>query len=284
MRSVAVATSGSVEAMISDPDARVALIIEDDADVRQLLVMTLGMNGFTTVEAENGRQGVALVKERQPDLVTLDLNLPDIDGVEVCRQIRPLTDAYVIMITARQDEIDRLIGLESGADDFVIKPFSPREVGARVNAMFRRPRSSVRGGAQQGGGQEDDDASAPAASSTPSPSEAPAAAPQHVDGLLVHGPLSIDAEGRVAMLDGVELPLTRIEFDLLATLISGPRRVWQRETLLSRIWGDGWVNDQHLVEVHIRNLRKKLGEDTKAPRFIRTVRGVGYRMVPASTD
>ncbi|MDQ0736629.1 response regulator transcription factor [Arthrobacter agilis] len=261
--------------MTSDPHTRVALIIEDDADVRQLLVMTLGMNGFTTIEAENGRQGVALVRERRPDLVTLDLNLPDIDGVEVCRQIRPLTDAYVVMITARQDEIDRLIGLEIGADDFVVKPFSPREVGARVNAMFRRPRSTGANGSQSPSGAEEP---LPAAAV----GAAGAAAPAQVENLLTHGPLTIDAEGRIAMLDGVELPLTRIEFDLLATLVSGPRRVWQRETLLSRIWGDGWINDQHLVEVHIRNLRKKLGEDTKAPRFIRTVRGVGYRMMPPS--
>ena len=275
MHSVAGATSGRVLAMTPDPDARVALIIEDDADVRQLLVMTLGMNGFTTVEAENGRQGVALVRDRRPDLVTLDLNLPDIDGVEVCRQIRPLTDAYVIMITARQDEIDRLIGLEIGADDFVVKPFSPREVGARVNAMFRRPRSTVRDDSQPRPGTE---------AAGPQPVAAAPAAPEPVAGMLTHGSLSIDTEGRIAMLDGVELPLTRIEFDLLATLVSGPRRVWPRETLLARIWGDGWVNDQHLVEVHIRNLRKKLGEDTKAPRFIRTVRGVGYRMMPPSAD
>ncbi|MEC5199525.1 two-component system OmpR family response regulator [Arthrobacter sp. PL16] len=280
MRSVAVRSSGSVSVMTSDPDARVALIIEDDADVRQLLVMTLGMNGFTTIEAETGRQGVALVREHQPDLVTLDLNLPDIDGVEVCRQIRPLTDAYVIMITARKDEIDRLIGLEIGADDFVVKPFSPREVGARVNAMFRRPRSTVRNVSQPLLGADPDEAS-PA--SVVTATAAPAIAEQ-VEGLLVHGTITIDTEGRIATLDGTELPLTRIEFDLLATLVSVPRRVWQRETLLSRIWGDGWVNDQHLVEVHIRNLRKKLGEDTKAPRFIRTVRGVGYRMMPSSLD
>jgi two-component system OmpR family response regulator len=260
-----------------DSDSRVALIIEDDADVRQLLAMTLGMNGFTVIEAGTGRQGVALVRERRPDLVTLDLNLPDIDGVEVCRQIRPVTDAYVIMITARQDEIDRLIGLEIGADDFVVKPFSPREVSARVNAMFRRPRSTVRNVTQQL--LETPDVGDPLPVTTPA-----SAAEQPTEGMLVHGPLTIDTEGRIAQLDGVELPLTRIEFDLIATLVSGPRRVWQRETLLSRIWGEGWVNDQHLVEVHIRNLRKKLGEDTKAPRFIRTVRGVGYRMMPPGAD
>ncbi|WP_104181224.1 response regulator transcription factor [Arthrobacter sp. B0490] len=263
--------------MTSDPHARVALIIEDDADVRELLVMTLGMNGFTTFEAENGRQGVALVREHRPDLVTLDLNLPDIDGVEVCRQIRPLTDAYVVMITARQDEIDRLIGLEIGADDFVVKPFSPREVGARVNAMFRRPRSTGRDGSQPRPGAGTAEASQPAGVAT-----ATVGQPAQAGNLLTHGPIDVDTEGRIALLDGVELPLTRIEFDLLATLVSGPRRVWQRETLLARIWGDGWINDQHLVEVHIRNLRKKLGEDTKAPRFIRTVRGVGYRMIPPS--
>lgn len=262
--------------MTSEPAARVALIIEDDADVRQLLVMTLGMNGFTTIEAGSGREGVALVRGRRPDLVTLDLNLPDIDGVEVCRQIRPLTDAYIIMITARQDEIDRLIGLEIGADDFVVKPFSPREVGARVNAMFRRPRNAASAEPQQAGTVDAAPVGSPAAGVTP--------APEPVEGLLVHGPIEIDTEGRIAMLDGAELPLTRIEFDLLATLVSGPRRVWQRETLLAKIWGDGWVNDQHLVEVHIRNLRKKLNEDTKAPRFIRTVRGVGYRMIPPSAD
>jgi DNA-binding response OmpR family regulator len=198
--------------------------------------------------------------------------------VEVCRQIRPLTDAYVIMITARQDEIDRLIGLEIGADDFVVKPFSPREVSARVNAMFRRPRSTVRSVSQPLLGPGGEGTEAPqGASATPS-------VRGPVEGFLTHGAISIDTEGRIATLDGAELPLTRIEFDLLATLVSGPRRVWQRETLLSRIWGEGWVNDQHLVEVHIRNLRKKLGEDTKAPRFIRTVRGVGYRMMPPSSE
>ena len=281
MYSAVPGSSGTVVAMTSGPDSdsRVALIIEDDADVRQLLVMTLGMNGFTTIEAETGRQGVALVRERRPDLVTLDLNLPDIDGVEVCRQIRPVTDAYVIMITARQDEVDRLIGLEIGADDFVVKPFSPREVGARVNAMFRRPRNTVRNVSQPLLETADAGRSTPVAAPPPPP-----VAVEPAEGVLVHGPITIDTEGRMAQLDGVELPLTRIEFDLLATLVSGPRRVWQRETLLSRIWGEGWVNDQHLVEVHIRNLRKKLGEDTKAPRFIRTVRGVGYRMMPPSAD
>ncbi|WP_026532021.1 response regulator transcription factor [Arthrobacter sp. H41] len=231
---------------------RTALVVEDDQDIRDLLSATLRMNGFLTFEAPNGHEGLALVRAHQPDLITLDLNLPDLDGVEVCRQARALSDAYIVMVTARQEEIDRLIGLEIGADDFIGKPFSPREFSARVSAMFRRPRT----GPQQ------------------------AVPPSDGNAVLRHDGLLVDVEGRVVTLDGVELALTRIEFDLLETLLTGAQRVWTRESLLSRVWGDGWGQDHHLVEVHIRNLRKKLGEDASTPRFIRTVRGVGYRMIP----
>lgn len=250
--------------MDNDSFERTAVVVEDDSDIRELLVLTLSMVGFKVIETASGRDALALVREHQPDLVTLDLNLPDLDGMEVCRQLRPQTNAYIVMITARVEEIERVLGLEIGADDFIVKPFSPREVRARVAAMFRRPRSFVdpasRPGnaAETGGAVEGDSA------------------------VVVHGGLSVDVDGRVARLDGEELPLTKIEFDLLATLITGSRRVWTRETLLERVWGAGWTDDHHLVEVHIRNLRKKLGEDTKAPRFIRTVRGVGYRMMPPS--
>ncbi|MEG9249868.1 response regulator transcription factor [Arthrobacter sp. Soc17.1.1.1] len=237
---------------------RTALIIEDDPDIRELLATTLRMNGFTTVEASSGLEGLAALAEHSPDLITLDLNLPDLDGVEVCRQCRASTDAYIVMVTARQDEIDRLIGLEIGADDFIGKPFSPRELSARVSAMFRRPRTGA----------------------GPGPAPVPVS-----DGnaLLRHNDLTMDVEGRVVALDGQELALTRIEFDLLETLLTGAQRVWTREALLNRVWGEGWSQDHHLVEVHIRNLRKKLGEDTSNPRFIRTVRGVGYRMTPGDT-
>lgn len=232
---------------------RTALIVEDDPDIRELLATTLRMNGFTVVEAASGHDGLTALKEHQPDLITLDLNLPDLDGVEVCRQCRAISDAYIVMVTARQDEIDRLIGLETGADDFIGKPFSPRELSARVSAMFRRPRT----------GQ------APAMQEQPAGNE-----------MLRHNDLVMDVEGRVVTLHGQELALTRIEFDLLETLLTGAHRVWTREALLNRVWGDGWSQDHHLVEVHIRNLRKKLGEDMSSPRFIRTVRGVGYRMMP----
>ncbi|MFJ6002220.1 response regulator [Arthrobacter sp. NPDC092385] len=239
--------------MSDSTSQRTALIVEDDPDIRDLLATTLRMNGFLIIEAASGLDGLAALKEHKPDLITLDLNLPDLDGVEVCRQCRAVSDAYIVMVTARQDEIDRLIGLEIGADDFIGKPFSPRELSARVSAMFRRPRTGT-------------------VNSSPEGNE-----------VLRHNNLTMDVEGRVVTLDGQELALTRIEFDLLETLLTGAQRVWTREALLNRVWGDGWSQDHHLVEVHIRNLRKKLGEDMSNPGFIRTVRGVGYRMMPGDS-
>jgi DNA-binding response OmpR family regulator len=227
-----------------------AVIVDDDADIRALIAELLRQSGFEVTEAASGTDGIAAVREVQPDVVTLDLNLPDLDGIEVCRRIREITDAYVVMLTARPDEIDRLMGLEIGADDYLTKPFSPRELRARIAAMLRRPRSGT--------------------GSVPAPG-APAES-------VRHGGLEVDIEGRLAMLDGVELDLTRTEFDLLATLLSGPRRVWPRETLLRTVWGTDWISDGHLVEVHMANLRRKLGDDPRSGRYIRTVRGVGYRL------
>ncbi|MEO6503236.1 MAG: response regulator transcription factor [Jatrophihabitantaceae bacterium] len=227
-----------------------AVIVDDDADIRALIGELLRQSGFEVTEAATGAEGIAAVREVEPDVVTLDLNLPDLDGIEVCRRIREITDAYVVMLTARPDEIDRLMGLEIGADDYLTKPFSPRELRARIAAMLRRPRSV--------GGSVAELASTPET--------------------VRHGGLEIDIEGRLALLDGVELDLTRTEFDLLATLLSGPRRVWPRETLLRTVWGTEWVSDGHLVEVHMANLRRKLGDDPRSGRYIRTVRGVGYRL------
>ncbi|HEY7047297.1 MAG TPA: response regulator transcription factor [Jatrophihabitantaceae bacterium] len=234
---------------MSEPD-RQALVVEDDADIRALLVEVLVQAGFVVDTTASGRDAVARVRRDDPDLVTLDLGLPDLDGVEVCRQLRGAgSDAYVIMLTARDEEIDRLIGLEIGADDYLSKPFSPRELRARAMAMMRRPRRVSR-------------------------ADAPDAA------VFELGELRVDAEAHVAALSGVELDLTRTEFDLLATMVSNPRRVWTRETLLSKVWGSDWVRDAHLVEVHIGNLRRKLGDDSRSGRWIRTVRGVGYRLGP----
>ncbi|WP_134767617.1 response regulator transcription factor [Nocardioides sp. 1609] len=243
---------------------RRAVVVEDDEDIRVLIEFTLGTQGFDVRAAANGLDGVALVRSFDPDLVTLDLGLPGIDGIETCRRIREVTDAYVVMITARDDEIDRLLGLETGADDFLSKPFSIRELKARVNALFRRPRRSP--GARQ---------------ADPVASPAPAAAHGHE--ILQHGLLRVDVDGRRAFRADDELALTRTEFDLLAELMRNPARVWTREALLRSVWGTEWVSDTHLVEVHIGNLRRKLGESAGAPPFIKTVRGVGYRMDSAAT-
>jgi DNA-binding response OmpR family regulator len=222
-----------------------ALVVEDAADVRLLLREVLRKSGFEVWEAAEGRAALAKVDEVQPDLITLDLTLPDIDGIEVCRQLRGMTDAYVIMLTARLEETDRLVGLEVGADDYMTKPFSPREFQARVAAMFRRPR-----GAESGRRRSE---------------------------TLTFGDLVVDRESREVRLADRPVDLTRIEFDLLALLVSNPRRVWERETLTRRVWRTEWLGDDHVIDVHIANLRRKLGDDARAGRWIRTVHGVGYR-------
>lgn len=233
------ASSVPMEAASDRP--RRAVVVEDDADIRDLIVHTLQEQGFEVTAVGDGRAGVEAVSDHAPDLVTLDLGLPEMDGIEVCRRIRQTSDAYIVMITARGDEIDRLLGLETGADDFMPKPFSPRELQARVNAMFRRPRPLV-------------DA---AAATT-----------------LVHGDLRVELGPRRALRDGEELVLTRTEFDLLAELMRSPAQVISREELLRAVWGTAWVGDTHVVEVHVGNLRRKLG----GSRYIRTIRGIGYRM------
>ena len=227
-----------------------ALVVEDDDDMRSLIEFTLSTQGFDVIAVGTGIAGVDAVREHDPDLVTLDLGLPGIDGIEACRRIREISDAYVVMITARDDEVEKLIGLETGADDYLAKPFSPRELNARVNAMFRRPRRA-----------------------TPAPGAA-----DNGHEVLRHGRVRVDVDGRRAFLDGAELSLTRTEFDLLTELMRTPARVWTREALLRSVWDTEWTTDTHLVEVHVGNLRRKLGEGPGAPRLIRTVRGVGYRM------
>ena len=271
---------------------RRAVVVEDDADVRVLLARTLQRHGFDVAEAATGAEGLRLAREQAPDVVTLDLNLPDLDGTEVCRRLREFSNAYIVMITGRIEEIDELIGLQIGADDYISKPFSPRTVQARIEAMFRRPRTLSSNGGQQR-------AEAPATPSEPLaqtgryPAPAPdagpvsgtvlgpsaGAAPAFDPRRIAHGALVVDLDARLVELDGQELPLTRTEFDLLALLVGSPRRVWTREMLLRSVWGDEWASDEHLVEVHVGNLRRKLGDRGRNPRFIRTVRGVGYGMM-----
>jgi DNA-binding response OmpR family regulator len=227
-----------------------AVVVEDDDDIRELLTEVLGHAGFSVESSASGRQGLDLVRRVDPDLITLDLGLPDLDGMEVCRQLRGSgCDSYIIMLTARVEEVDRLIGLEIGADDYLTKPFSTRELRARASAMLRRPRRL--------GGRDKESENEP---------------------VLRFGDLEADVDARVVTLAGTELDLTRTEFDLVAILLSNPRRVWTRETLLRRVWGTEWTGDSHLVEVHMGNLRRKLGDDSRNGRWIRTVRGVGYRL------
>jgi DNA-binding response OmpR family regulator len=228
---------------------RTALVIEDAADIRLLVSDTLRQAGFAPLGAATGAQGLALARRRSPDLVTLDLTLPDIDGIEVCRQLRAVSNAYVVMLTARTEETDRLIGLEVGADDYLVKPFSPRELRARVGAMFRRPRLADPGGAAR---------------------HEPAS-------VLEIGGLSVDRESREVTLDGTPVALTRTEFDLLEAFMSRPRRVWERESLARRVWHTDWPGDDHVIDVHVANLRHKLGENAQEGHWVQTVRGVGYR-------
>jgi len=227
--------------------------------MRSLIELTLSTQGFDVMAVESGLDGVEAVRNHNPDLVTLDLGLPGIDGIEACRRIREISDAYVVMITSRDDEVERLIGLETGADDFLSKPFSPRELNARVNAMFRRPRRGPQ-------------------SAVAAPGNAGSTSPGAENEILRHGVLTVDVDGRRAFQEDTELSLTRTEFDLLTELMRTPARVWTREALLRSVWDTEWATDTHLVEVHIGNLRRKLGEGKGLTRLIRTVRGVGYRM------
>ena len=224
--------------------APVALLIEDSKEYALIGTKLLQREGFDVVVAHDGETGLRLARSRQPELVLLDVGLPGVDGFEVCRRLRDFSDAYLIMVTGRGDEVDRVVGLTVGADDYVTKPFSARELAARIAAMRRRPRA--------------------------------AADP----GVWDFGPLRVDVAARETTLDGRLLDLTKVEFDLLAKLASEPRRAFTRAQLLEGVWGTDWYGDDHFVDVHIGNLRKKLGESGSSPRFVHTVRGVGFRFEP----
>ncbi len=230
--------------------ALTALVVDDEAHLRDLVRGYLEREGFTVFVAGDGRTALDLARRHTPVVVVLDLMLPEIDGLEVCRRLRVFSDAYVIMLTAKAEEIDRIVGLEVGADDYLTKPFSPRELVARIRAMLRRPRQSTT-------------ANSALLPDTP--------LPQHF------GDMQIDHGRREVTLQDEVIPLTTIEFTLLTTLATHPGMVFTRPQLLERVWGQDYFGDDHVVDVHIANLRKKLGDDPGAPRFIETVRGVGYR-------
>ncbi len=226
---------------------RRALVVEDEQELARLVGSYLERDGFEVTVVHDGLQAVASSREVDPDVVVLDLGLPGLDGVEVCRRLRTFSDAYVVMLTARSDEVDTLIGLSVGADDYLTKPFSPRELVARIQAMLRRPRPLGH-----------------AAGNAGSP--------------LSFGDLAIDLEGREVWLADRAVPLTRTEFDLLATLARRPGMAFSRRQLIDAVWGPSWVGDEHLVDVHVGHLRHKLGDPAADGRYVRTVRGIGYRM------
>ncbi|MCT1430752.1 response regulator transcription factor [Brachybacterium muris] len=223
------------------------LVVEDEAPLADLVATYLARDDYEVEVIGDGRTAIQRSREWDPAVIVLDLGLPGADGVEVCRAVRTFSDCYIIMLTARAEEIDKLIGLSVGADDYLTKPFSARELVARVGVMMRRPRQSA--------------TDASSAQQT-----------------LTFGPLTIDVAGRDVLLDGELIELTRTEFDVLATLASRPEMVFSRGQLIESVWGTGWIGDDHLVDVHIGHVRRKLGDDPAEPRFIRTVRGVGYRM------
>ncbi|CAB4927476.1 unannotated protein [freshwater metagenome] len=240
-----------------------ALVVEDDPDISSALVETLEGAGFRVTSARDGRQAVEVAAGDPPDLVTLDLTLPHMDGIEVCRRIRESSDCYIVIVSARSDEVDKLIGLEVGADDFVLKPFSPRELRARVAALFRRPRSAG----------TTDDASASSTLHVPSPSQ-PADEPSTIS---AGAGLVINSARREVQVDGAIVDLTRIEYDVLEYLATHLSRVCTREEMVLAIWSSALTHDHHLVDVHVANLRGKLRRHSDAT-WIHTIRGIGYRM------
>ncbi len=231
---------------IEEGSGPVALVVDDAPEFRELVGSVLRREGFRVYLAEDGANALEVAAKVAPDVVVLDIGLPGIDGVEVCRRLRTFSDAYVVMLTGRQDEVDKLIGLSVGADDYVTKPFSSRELVARIRAMLRRPRT---------GGDV-----------------------RPTGGVRRFGDLEIDPGAREVRMAGTVVELTRIEFDILDALSARPRVALTRSQLLERVWGPGWFGDDHLVDVHMSKLRQKLGDDPRTPRHLKTVRGVGYRL------
>lgn len=321
-------------------EQRIAVVIEDDADIRNLLRTILVQSGFSPILTSNGEDGIEAVRVHDPVLTTLDVQMPGMDGFAVAKRLREFSSTYIIMLTGQTDEIDVIQGLDSGADDYLVKPFRPRELRARVDSLLRRPRHV---GAEAPGGT---DAPPPAVAASPTapvtaPVEAPVEAPvpvmpppAPVQATPVQQPaapveviaaqaaptappvaqqpaplpgggsagispagegsghevldwkgLRVDRATRVATVDGSMIDLTRSEFDLLAALLASGRRVRSKADLVLTLRGEGYVTtyyvndaDKRAVEVHMANLRRKIGDSSTTPRWIETVRGVGYRL------
>ena len=231
---------------LSEHSARI-LLVDDEQSIQTLLSYPLRKEGYEVVQATDGRQALERFDEQPFDLVVLDLMLPRVDGLEVCRRLRAKSSVPIIMLTAKSEEIDKVVGLELGADDYITKPFSLREFSSRIKAALRRAEMSR-----------------PAQTA---PDEAP----------LQVGELRIDFPKRSVRIRGGDAPLTYVEFEILSALARAPGRVFTRDMLLARIWGDSAYRDPRTIDVHIRHLREKVEADPKDPEYLFTVRGVGYR-------
>jgi two-component system OmpR family response regulator len=227
---------------------RTVLVVDDDPHIRQLLVFALEKAGLAAREAADGEAALAAVEHTRPDLVVLDINMPKLDGLEVCRRLRAQGDLPILFLSSRDDEIDRVLGIELGGDDYVVKPFSPREVVARVGAILRRANGS-------------------AATADP-------AGPAQT-----HGRLELDSDGWTARFDGREAPLTVTEFQILRTLLSAPSRVFSRDAIIDRLHGPGFAITDRTIDSHVRNLRAKFTE-LGGHDVVETKPGVGYRLGP----
>ena len=224
------------------------LVVDDEAGIRDLVSTYLRNDGFDVDEATDGEEALDRFGRHPPDLVVLDLRLPGIDGFDVLREFRRTSNVYVIMLTARSEETDKLVGLELGADDYITKPFSPRELVARVKAVLRRTR------------HDDIDQT----------------------NVMRFNGLTVDVERHEISVDETAVELTSLEFELLTALAEAPGRVFTRRQLIERVWGWDFYGDDRIVDVHIRNLRRALGDSADEPRFIGTGRGVGYKLVASS--
>ncbi|MDZ8170639.1 response regulator transcription factor [Microbacterium xanthum] len=245
-------------------DRRTAVIIEDDPDMRAVIVEVFEGAGFDTVAVADGEQGVHEVVERDPDAITIDISIPGIDGFEAARRIRAASDAYMFIISGRSDEVDAVLGLSAGADDYITKPFRPRELRARIDSLARRLERQEKA--------------------------APAGSRADAADVLAHRDITLDADSRMVTLADDDPGLTRSEFDLLTALLRTRRRVRSKAELARMLRGDAsddtYVSDadERAVEAHITNLRRKLGDSSAAPRYIETVRGVGYRLTDADGE
>jgi DNA-binding response OmpR family regulator len=227
-------------------DSSTILLVDDEDAVRKVLTFPLERDGHTVVQAADGEEALARFGEQPVDLVVLDIMLPKLDGLEVCKQLRARSSVPIIMLTARDDELDKVLGLELGADDYITKPFSIREFRSRVRALLRRAR-------------------------------APRQESESRDDLLAAGSLALDGGRRAVAIDGAPVQLTYVEFEILRTLMAHPGRVYSRRMLLEALWGSADFRDPRTIDVHVRHLREKLEPDSSRPEYILTVRSVGYR-------